>query len=147
MDRPGWFDSVVRVSALGVIAGFLFLLAACAEDPALPGSDEIFSEEGVTVTASSDASLYRCRGYAFAVKERKNEAALSLPDGNETVLPRVPTPSGVKYQRGDTLFWTEGPDALLELGTRQFEECRLIQESLNDPARSHTKRGGRSNAG
>ena len=65
-----------------------------------------------------------CAGLAFPVAFKDDEATLYLPD-RIAVLPQVRAASGAKYQEGHVLLWNKGNEALLEIGDKRYEKCRV----------------------
>ncbi|MGV3652600.1 MAG: MliC family protein [Noviherbaspirillum sp.] len=65
-----------------------------------------------------------CAGLAFPVAFKDDEVTLYLPD-RTAVLPQVRAASGAKFQEGDILLWNKGNEALLEMGDKRYEKCRV----------------------
>jgi len=104
---------------------FLALLAGC-------GGKGVRGSEVSEVTGYSPdqrplgkTMVYECNGYEFVARLGPGEMAVWLED-RYTILSQVRSASGVKYQEGDTVFWTKGEDAMLEIDNQQYRDCRLV---------------------
>lgn len=75
-------------------------------------------------------------GHVFGAEVADDSVTLEL-GAREVSLPRVPAASGTRYERGDTLFWSRGPEALLraeelhegcqgERAADSWEKARLL---------------------
>ena len=69
--------------------------------------------------------VYECSEYEFIARLGPGEMAVWLED-RYLVLSRVRSASGVKYQEGDTVFWSKGEDALLELDGQRHSDCQQV---------------------
>lgn len=69
--------------------------------------------------------VYECSEYEFIARLGPGEMAIWLED-RYLVLSRVRSASGVKYQEGDTVFFSKGEDALLELDGQRHIDCRQV---------------------
>jgi membrane-bound inhibitor of C-type lysozyme len=56
--------------------------------------------------------VYECDGNEFIALLGPGEMAMWL-EGRYIVLSQVRSASGVKYEEGDTVFWTQGEEAML----------------------------------
>lgn len=72
--------------------------------------------------------VYDCNGFEFVTRLGPGEMALWLPDGRYSVLSQVRSASGTKYQEGDTIFWSKGEAAMLQLGDVEYFDCRILPE-------------------
>jgi putative lipoprotein len=72
--------------------------------------------------------VYDCDGdVSFTVRTGADEVALWAPaslGGIYLVLSRSRAASGAQYREGDTLFWSKGDLATIELGGQRFVDCR-----------------------
>ena len=68
--------------------------------------------------------VYECTGMDFIARVGPGEMALWVED-RYLILSRVRSASGSRYQEGDVVFWQKGEEALLELGSRRYRDCRL----------------------
>jgi uncharacterized membrane protein/heat shock protein HslJ len=72
--------------------------------------------------------VFDCPGdVSFTVRNGPGEAALWAPkslDGKYTVLGRVRSASGARYEEGGTVFWSKGDTALFEYAGRTFGDCK-----------------------
>jgi putative lipoprotein len=80
--------------------------------------------------ATADAArrvLFECGDNVFfAVSTGADQATLFVPKflGNDSiVLPQTEAASGARYAAGDTVFWTKGNVATLQIGGRTFIDC------------------------
>jgi len=101
------------------------LPAACSgnsvhdsENTALPGYSRDTRPLGKTM-------VYECSEYEFITRLGPGEMAVWLED-RYLVLSRVRSASGVKYQEGDTVFFSKGEDVLLELDGQRHTDCRQV---------------------
>lgn len=80
-----------------------------------------------TAAAVSDAVttfVYQCSpSVRFVVRLGPDQAWLFLPQ-NTINLPRVLSASGIRYARGDSVFWSKGDEAMLDIGNRHYRDCR-----------------------
>jgi membrane-bound inhibitor of C-type lysozyme/uncharacterized membrane protein len=104
---------------------FIVLLAGCG------GGDVRGNEAGNVAGFSQDerplgkTMVYECVGYDFVARLGPGEMAVWLQD-RYTILSQVRSASGVRYEEGDTVFWTKGEEAMLQVGNQRFTECRLV---------------------
>lgn len=121
--------SAVRPAVLALVS----LLVACSGGEPGEASDEPASGDRSPETRPGNPPahpggpgtyVYACPdGYAFAVDVGGDSATVELVAREET-LPRVPAPSGTRYEAGDLVFWIRGAEATLEVGSGQHRECR-----------------------
>ena len=69
--------------------------------------------------------VYECSGYDFIARLGPGEMAVWLED-RYTILSQVRSASGVRYQEGDTVFWTKGDEAMLTVDNQRYEGCHLV---------------------
>lgn len=80
--------------------------------------------QGAQAAPERQTLVYQCDGLDFAVRQGPGAVEVHLPD-RMLVLPQVRAASGAKYQDGDVTFWSNGDEALLELGAERYAGCRL----------------------
>jgi putative lipoprotein len=82
------------------------------------------------------ARVYDCDGTRAVVEQlSSDEIQLRLPS-RRVRLPRVGSSSGAKYALADTVFWSKGPIALLELPEASSAQCEEDRpSSLREDAR------------
>jgi uncharacterized lipoprotein YbaY/membrane-bound inhibitor of C-type lysozyme/uncharacterized membrane protein len=88
---------------------------------AAPDAEGTFAEAGRTYVYDCDGDL------SFTVRTGPGEVALWAPaalGGTYQVLSMTRAASGVRYQEGDTVFWTKGELATIEIGGQRFVDCR-----------------------
>ena len=93
------------------------LLAACAGQPGR-------EEGGMPPQPVGQTLVYECGEFDFVVRTGPGEVALYLPD-DYRVLGQVRSASGAKYEDGDIMFWSQGDEAMLDVGSRRYRGCQL----------------------
>ena len=69
------------------------------------------------------AHVYDCQGLHVVTESQKTGALyLFLPEGTLD-LPQVPSASGAQYSDGTVVFWTKGPEAMLDRGDGERLNC------------------------
>jgi putative lipoprotein len=75
--------------------------------------------------------LFECgEDVFFAVRIGAGQATLSAPKflGNDSIaLQQTEAASGARYAAGDTVFWSKGDVATLQIGGRTFIDCRAAR--------------------
>ena len=121
----------MRLSAALIILlmSFTVLVAACTpEDDASP-SERLPPEEAVEETQTS--ITYQCTPetedeLTFTAHFAEQEAQLALPErfhAATPTLPQVTAASGARYAGDQVVFWSNGPEALLEIDGVSFYPC------------------------
>ncbi|HEY3516677.1 MAG TPA: YbaY family lipoprotein [Gammaproteobacteria bacterium] len=101
--------------------GELTFVRAPPQAAAAPGVEGTFAEPGRTYVYDCDGDL------SFTVRPGAGEVAFWAPEslgGAYQVLSMTRAASGVRYQEGDTVFWTKGDLATIEIGGQRFVDCR-----------------------
>lgn len=84
--------------------------------------------EQAAVPEVGQTFVYDCDGdVSFTVRTGADEVALWAPaslGGIYQVLSRVRAASGAQYREGDTLYWSKGELATIEVGGQRFVDCR-----------------------
>lgn len=101
---------MLRLSFLAVA---LVWLSGCATG----GGDRTGDAVGRTL-------VYECGDFDFVVHARASAAALYLPDDYRE-LEQVRSGSGVKYEGDGAVFWSQGDEAMLDVGQRKYRGCLL----------------------
>jgi uncharacterized membrane protein/membrane-bound inhibitor of C-type lysozyme len=140
---------VLRESARGALSPALTLavvtVLACGGEPraedvravdADAGPDAAPSAGSAEPPSPSSTWAYSCPdGRRFVAHYRDGEVILDLPE-RELRLPRITAASGARYQRGDTLFWDRGGQAILDIRDEWYRGCEGERaESPEDAAR------------
>lgn len=68
--------------------------------------------------------VYECGDFDFVVHARGADVALYLPDDYRE-LGQVRSGSGAKYEGDDAVFWSQGDEAILDVGSRKYRGCQL----------------------
>lgn len=93
------------------------LVAACAGEA--PRSESTAAQESsirketLAPAAETTYASFDCGGVQLLVGFEEETATLDLA-GEKVELPRVESASGAKYSDGETTFWTQAEEALLE---------------------------------
>ncbi len=73
--------------------------------------------------------VYECVGYDFIARLGPGEMALWLED-RYVILSQVRVASGVRYEEGDTMFWSQGDQASLAVDGQLYSECQLSPQRV-----------------
>ena len=73
--------------------------------------------------------VYECSGYDFIARLGPGEMALWLED-RYVILSQVRAASGVRYEEGDTMFWSKGGRASLTIDGQLYPECQLSPQRV-----------------
>lgn len=115
-----------RVAVVALLSAFL--LAGCAGSQ---GSSEELAEPPAWQPDERPLAttlVYECAdGFEFIARLGPGEMAVWFED-RYTILSRVPSASGAKYQEGELLFWSKGDEAVLTVGSEHHTSCRLVPE-------------------
>jgi putative lipoprotein len=111
----------VMASLLGLV------LTACA-GAGMSGGDA-GSGPGQDERSIGKTMVYECQGYDFIARPGPGEMALWLDD-RYLVLSQVRSASGVRYEEGDTSFWTKGDEAVLVLDGERYSSCILSPQRV-----------------
>jgi putative lipoprotein len=103
-------------------------------DGVTPNADMSILVQRVSETSPEQTArrlLFECGGDVFfAVRVTAESATLSSPKflGNDSiVLQQTEAASGARYAAGDTVFWSKGDLATLQIGGRTFIDCRAAR--------------------
>jgi putative lipoprotein len=102
-------------------SGELRFVRAVPQAATAPAAEGTFAEAGRTYVYDCDGDL------RFTVRTGPGEVALWAPaalGGTYQVLSLARAASGVRYQEGDTVLWTKGDLATIEIGGQRFVDCR-----------------------
>ena len=112
----------------------LYALAICTVLAGCGGGD-VRSSESAVVGYSQDqrplgkTMVYECSGYEFIARLGPGEMAVWLED-RYLILSRVRSASGVKYEEGDTVFWSKGEEVSLLVDRQRYSDCRLAPQRV-----------------
>jgi uncharacterized membrane protein/membrane-bound inhibitor of C-type lysozyme len=96
-------------------------LGACESAPPPRAVTEYTSAESVLPDSTF---MYECEGGAgFVAALRRDTVWAFLPSGT-VALPRVGSASGAKFSDGEVVFWSKGPEVLLESPADTLRACR-----------------------
>lgn len=73
--------------------------------------------------------VYECHGYDFTARLGPGEMALWLED-RYVILSQVRAASGVRYEEGDTVFWSKGDEASLTVDGQRYPGCLLAPKRV-----------------
>lgn len=88
-------------------------LAGCATGGGAPARD-----------VAGRTLVYECGDFEFVVHARANGAALYLLDDYRE-LEQVRSASGTRYEGDDAVFWSQGDEAMLDVGGKKYRGCLL----------------------
>ena len=92
---------------------FVFLLS-CTKS-------QIYKDQNNNII--SKTYVYECNGeFNFTARVEDERVWLFLP-GQTIKLPQTSSGSGAKYSVGETLFWSKGDEALLEIADEKYQGC------------------------
>lgn len=99
-----------------------FLSACTIGEPRQPATEE--SASSSRAADPTRTFVYECTdGFGFVARIAGEQAWVFTP-GQSVALRRVPAASGARYSNGQTVFWSKGPEALLETGEHAHRDCR-----------------------
>ena len=136
-------DRIERDHRFGVRAAILWRSGArmfestdhlAVLDGTAPSKGLVLLVQRVSETSPAETArrlLFECGGDVFfAVRLTPESATLSSPKflGNDSiVLTQTEAASGARYAAGDTVFWSKGDVATLQIGGRTFIDCRAAR--------------------
>lgn len=87
-------------------------------------SDKGFDGDSQDKVVPAKTYVYECdQQFSFTARIEGEKVWLFLP--SETInLPHVPAASGTKFSDGDSLFWTKGNEAMLEVNSVSYRTCK-----------------------
>ncbi|RKZ80956.1 MAG: hypothetical protein DRQ35_01220 [Gammaproteobacteria bacterium] len=87
-------------------------------------SDNDFDGDSQDNLAPAKTYVYECdQQFSFTARIEGEKVWLFLP--SETInLPHIPAASGTKFSDGDSLFWTKGNEAMLEVNSVSYRTCK-----------------------
>ena len=103
-------------------AGCVLLVAlACAVGLAVSAGEE---PHGTAPLAGAQTFVYRCPdGGVFVVRVQGDVARILMPSST-LKLSRVRSASGEKFEHGESLYWSEGEEAMLDIAGDTHRGCR-----------------------
>ncbi len=103
----------------------LMMVSACGGNARDEGALERPPDWNAEPRPLAKTLVYECADYEFVARLGPGEMAVWLQD-RYMILSQVRSASGVKYQEGDTVFWSKGDEAMLELDGQRYSSCVLV---------------------
>lgn len=108
------------LALLGFATATLALLLTCAGGAASRGDTPPGPRPPDTATVST--IVYECRHERITVQILGDTAWVYFPD-TTVALVSVPSASGAQYAGGEFLYWSKADEALIERGSRRYQQC------------------------